>query len=243
MSIINFKDMISISEMIPANASNEEIRFKKRLREIGVFAQSLDNQLWDGYPDIFANFRVLMESFCDCIIEETCTKICIDQKDGYSKDELSRFFRENLNRIRRNNGENRVRELFGDKTLKVKDKNVFSLWVKIMAVASIFEDVGFTTKGWHFDFLINQMNLRSHQIYLLSSDSNFSLKDYYVLRFDIMKHFHDEIYKTYLEKFINIGVKVKIENYKKPDNSELNNILNKYKERLKLYGIADTNSL
>ena len=233
MSIINFKDMISISEMIPANASNEEIRFKKRLREIGVFAQSLDNQLWDGYPDIFANFRVLMESFCDCI----------DQKDGYSKDELSRFFRENLNRIRKNKGENRVSELFGDKTLKVKDKNAFSLWVKIMAVASIFEDVGFTTKGWHFDFLINQMNLRSHQIYLLSSDSNFSLKDYYVLRFDIMKHFHDEIYKTYLEKFINIGVKVKIENYKKPDNSELNNILNKYKERLKLYGIADTNSL
>ena len=34
MRIINFKDMISISEMIPVNASNEEIRFKKRLREM-----------------------------------------------------------------------------------------------------------------------------------------------------------------------------------------------------------------
>ena len=85
MSIINFKDMISISEMIPANASNEEIRFKKRLREIGVFAQSLDNQLWDGYPDIFANFRVLMESFCDCIIEETCTKYVLTKKMGIQK--------------------------------------------------------------------------------------------------------------------------------------------------------------
>jgi len=31
MSIINFKDMISISEMIPVNASSEEIRLKKDL--------------------------------------------------------------------------------------------------------------------------------------------------------------------------------------------------------------------
>ena len=55
----NFKDIIELGR-------------KKRIKEIydiAVFAQDIEDQLWNGYPYAYPSMRILIESFLDYIIE------------------------------------------------------------------------------------------------------------------------------------------------------------------------------
>lgn len=235
----NFKDMIEVSELL--SNDNALSGRKKKMKDIGIFAQCLDNQLWDGHPYIFPNFRLLLESFCDLILEEDLRiNVKYDSDNGISIDEFKTILQEDLRLVRGGGQSNKIIEMLPNKQLVLRSKYDYTFYIKHTIIECVFDELGYRSKDWGFHFLRDQTNERTHKIYLLERDKTYTLKQYYDVIFDIMKLFHDGIYKFYMENLVSDSCGIVIEKYQKPDQNELESIIREYIQKLEYSGVSET---
>ncbi len=93
----NFCDLIAQASMYESKYENEKtkireddpkyerhkhyIKILQKLYNIGIFLQTIELELWDGYPHIYANMRVALEEIMNHIIEN---ELQISEKTGYT---------------------------------------------------------------------------------------------------------------------------------------------------------------
>lgn len=228
MNPCNFKDMIDLGR-------NKKI---KTLYNIAVFAQDIEDQLWDGYPYVYPSMRILIENFFDYIIdtlkEKGLFEISFNRAQGMDLHKLVTFFEKCqadgtfLNEMKEG--------------IIVQNKTVFSISAKEEFVRNYFLAMGIsesTDETWGTFTLVKNLNTRSHKMDLLNDYSSEEIWNIYKNRFIIMETIHEGIFRGFAEAAFsasgNSNVSWPVKKYHMPNNNELELIIKKYKTRQEKY--------
>lgn len=235
MFAVNFKEAIEVAGILQP----KQEKISEQLFKIGVFAQCIESQLWEGHPYVVSNVRLLLEELANLILMEAHFTIEIDEEKGKTKDELREEYTLLLNEARKRCGQsNIVQEAFGNKTILIKNKNEFPLYIKLLAVESIFEELGHSTKAWNFKRMRDDANIATHHINLLQHYGNMSITDCFYQLFEYQRQIHATIYKAYIESHSPVGYR-KIPDYHMPTKEDLELIVERYISQLKIFGVEE----
>lgn len=209
----------------------------EKLREIFVYANDIESQLWEGFPYVYSNMRLVIEAFCDYVIDcigLSKEKIIVDKTDGMTKIELINY----LSDIHKNNKEGIYKRLSSGKDLLIKKRDAYTLEVKIDIIQYFFEEVGVNTSQWALDTYRIGLNKFVHEMYLLKPDDEKTVVEKYQDAFKVMQIFYDYLCRD----FIYALLKVRITKYVAPTQEEMVDIIEKYTYRLNKIGIRDINT-
>lgn len=224
MNPSNFKDMIDLGE-------KKQIRV---LYNIAIYAQDIEDQLWDGYPYVYPAIRVLIESFFNYIIDtlkkKKLLKISYDYDSGMDLKKLVAHFDqwqaegEFLDKI--------------EKGIIIQKKSIFSIDAKEQLVRNYLLAMGISessNENWGTHTLIKNLNTRSHKIDLLNDYSTEDALVIYKNRFVIMETIHEGVFRGFVEAAFsadeNKEMSWPMKQYHLPNEDEFGKIIIKYKTR------------
>lgn len=160
----NFNLIIELSNKYlsyPEYAKNKESLLN--LYKLGLVMQELESELWDGYPYVYANMRVLIEELMNFFIENEL-KITVQEGSGeryMSSDEIHQWIRE----IR----DGTITSWRGQ-TIRV-EKSTFNLRKKIDLVLASLRQKNIDLSGWALHDWRIQLNDTNHNFFLPTKDA------------------------------------------------------------------------
>lgn len=212
----NFKEI--------ANFNNKQIHM------LGTFIQDLENQLWDGHPNIYPNLRIFLEEWCDLIIKEGIKLRIRMDHNGKSRKEIHQYFDYLVehNKV--------IEELYGNEL--VAEYSAWSFSLKIRTIECVFKEKGLDVNRWllsnhtsnrnNHNNLKDQLNNRAHISTQISDDREKACAQFEA-RFGILQILHDGFYKDIMESVFNIDINP----YVMPDKSDILEIVNRYYNEIK----------
>lgn len=217
----NFLHFIRIGEAL----KQQDIEFAQKLREIGFFAQEIEEELMEGHIFIYPNIRVLLEGFCDLLIDFSL-KLTIqeDFDNGKSKAQIHDFLDSLIE-------QNTVVSTLKNYTMQVKP-HAFSMVIKTRIIEECFIEKGVDTRDWQLQTIRKGCSVRAHQMRVPLEDDLDAIKQLFVDRFDVLRVIHNGIYSYLVQALTG---EQNSEQYVFPDEMTINGIIRKYQQRTKQY--------
>ena len=214
----NFRLLIKYSAMCKDDPRYEKDRDTiVSLYKLGLFMQEMETEIWNGYPYIYANMRVLIEELMNFFIKRKL-KISIIEGCGGNK------WLEDVKDGRKDFQEG--------STLYVKKKSEFNLKRKIELVTICLtqsaRERGVELSSWWLQNWRAELNQTNHHIFLPIEDAVNGFNN----RFQLIQEFHDTIYKDLVKMYFDKTVPP----YLGPSEEDLKKIVSKYNDRIKSYG-------
>lgn len=227
----NFAELVNLIQDRKINKNPEE------LRKIFIYANDIESQLWEGFPYVYPNMRLIIEAFCDYVIDcigLSKEKIVVDTANGMTKNELIKYLYE----THKNNKEGIYKRLSSGEALLVKKRGAYTFEVKIDIIQYFFEEVGVDTSHWMLDTYRVGLNKFVHELYLLKPNDKKTVLEKYQDAFKVIQIFYDYLCRD----FIYVLLKIRINEYATPTQEEMVDIIGKYTQRLNKIGISDINT-
>ena len=225
MNPANFSDVIKL-----ANVKNIS-----KLKEIAVFAQNIEDQLWDGYPYVYPSIRILMEHSYDYIIDtllkQNVLVIQYNPVDGMDFRKLKNYL----------DGCDKKRSLVHafSKPLVLRRESDLSIASKEVIVRYYLYSVGVyesTDESWGTRLLVKGLNKRAHKIDLLESYPSDKRHEIYRHRFGVMELLYEGFFRGFIEATFTVDSRSDaswiLKTYHFPTEEEFNEIYRKYEKRL-----------
>ena len=193
------------------------------LYSIGLFTQELESELWNGYPYVYANIRVLIEEIMNFFVEKELRLSIIEgYGEGFmTSDDVFQWIKD----IKESHDVPKV-----GSQLKV-EKSALNLKRKIDLVIICLNDRarerGIDLSNWELQKWRDQLNQTNHNILLPTKDAIKGFEN----RFQLFHWFHDTIYKDIVRMYFHKMVP----NYRWPSKEELSEIASKYNKRIESY--------
>lgn len=189
------------------------------LYKLGLVMQELESELWDGYPYIYANMRVLIEEIMNFFIEKEL-KIVIEEGNGeeyMSSDGIDQWIKG-------------IKEgaitSWRRQTIRV-EKSTFNLFKKIELLLACFSQKGIDLLGWELHVWRKQLNDTNHNFFLPAKETEKGFEK----RFKLLGKFHNLIYR----KLVKMYFRMDVGDYQEPTEDELVIIASKYNQRIESY--------
>ena len=219
MAYKNFELLIRLEYKGLNNSKSEkERKVHTNLYKLGIVMQELESELYDGYPYIYANMRVLIEEMMNFFIEYELEMVA---EEGVGRGyRTSEQVQELIDDIKAN----RVKSWRG-KRIKV-ERAAWNLRRKIDLVTACFGQKGVDIKSWKLHDWRKLLNDTNHNFFLPMDNVRKGVES----RFRLLKEFH-KIYREIVRLYYGLDTN----EYIQPTQDELDVVVDKFNTRLHSY--------
>lgn len=200
-------------------------RNDRHLISIGLFAQCIEDQVYDGHPFVYPNIRVLYEELIDYIVfDKMKLRYIIDKDNGYTSETLIEY----LDEIGLSG--NYTATLLQAFPLPIKQRDALKLYVKERIVQYLYKEMGLEF-GFFYDGKDKSkefrqiLNVESHGFFFAKPDKLFAEISQI---FSVLMNFHDTMYTTFIKS---IAQQMKVLQYQFPSSEERKIIVDKFVSR------------
>jgi hypothetical protein len=216
----NFGMLIKMSNKFLTIPEYEQYhKILSNLYHLGLSIQELENELWDGYPYIYANLRVLIEEVMNFFIENEFEITVLEGSgDEFMKSDEIRNWILNIKNGKLNS--------WRKSSIKV-EKSTFNLNHKINLVNAGLSIKGVNISEWELHEWRKNLNDTSHNFFLPVGKAESGFKN----RFELLKRFHNQVYRGLVKLYF----KRDPGTYLGPTEEELKIIAKKFDDRINSY--------